>query len=83
MNYTKLSQRYKRQLLVNSQALWMAIKCLEKITGVSSDEWMAEIAEDANQIISSMSDQEVNAMIAEIEQQANNSGVIHVKQKDS
>lgn len=79
MDYTKLDGQHKRQLINNSQALWIAAKCLERITGTNGDEWIAEIAKNVSEDTKLMSNKEIDEMIVEIEQQFNTSGILHIK----
>lgn len=74
MNYTELEQYHKRQILVNSRALWLPAKYLEMVTIHKLEKWLEDITNRAQQSVDSMSDEEVNT-IREIEKQPENSSI--------
>jgi hypothetical protein len=70
-NYRDLDMEYKRELLVNFQSAMFAYLALEHISGGAKEDWMERIVTDANDVVDSLSDEEVERLIDRINDQHN------------
>lgn len=82
MDYTQLDILHKRQILINSRAFKNAIQALAKETDIGNEQfWLSMIHNDAQEFVDSMTDNDVNQVISDMEKQipkANKDGKVIV-----
>lgn len=69
MDYTQLDILHKRQLLINSRTFRNAVQALNKETDVNEQFWISTIHYDAQKFADSLTDDDVNQVIADMEKQ--------------
>lgn len=67
--FTDLNNDRKRQFLVNSRALMVAMQCLAELTDRDRDLWIAEIWRQAYSSIAALPDEEINRFVEDFERE--------------
>lgn len=68
-DYNQLNMEYKRELLVNFQSAMSAFLALEQVSGAVKEEWIKQIFREANNVVDELTDQEVEKLIKEMQDQ--------------
>lgn len=70
MKYTDLDTSRKRTLLVNQQALMVALETLSKLTGTQMETWRDGIWEQCYAKVAALTDSDVDEVVQTLEENA-------------